>query len=62
MLFLIAAAFHHLENPEKGLIEIKRVLKNDGLLILGVEPNKWPYQTVYTILSPLKKLIRKKTR
>jgi len=57
---LISAAFHHLENSEKGLAEMKRVVKGGGYIILGVEPNSWPYQTIYKLLTPLKKYIRTK--
>jgi len=57
---LIAAAFHHLQNPLDGLKEIRRIVKNGGYVVLGVEPNSWPYKTVYKILHPLKMYIRKK--
>ncbi|MBI2990235.1 MAG: class I SAM-dependent methyltransferase [Candidatus Magasanikbacteria bacterium] len=33
------ATFHHVESPIAALAEAERVLKPDGLLILGVEPN-----------------------
>ncbi len=55
---LIAAAFHHLENPEIGLQEMVRVTKNNGIIVFGVEPNKWPYKTIYRLLDPIKKYIR----
>jgi len=56
---LISAAFHHLPNKHIALGEMKRVVKNGGLVILGVEPNAWPYFTIFWLLKPLKKLIRK---
>ncbi len=57
---LMAAAFHHLENPGKGLLEIKRVTKNGGVVVFGVEPNRWPYKLIYPLLAPVKRLIRKR--
>ncbi|MBU0597655.1 methyltransferase domain-containing protein [Patescibacteria group bacterium] len=56
---LMAASFHHIENPEAGLLEMKRIVKKGGYIILGVEPNSWPYKTIYMLLNPLKSYIRK---
>lgn len=56
----IAASFHHLPNPILALREMKRVTKNGGFIILGVEPNAWPYFTIFLLLKPLKKIIRAK--
>jgi len=53
-----AASFHHFLNPLKSLMEMKRVVKRGGFVILGVEPNAWPYYTFYLLLKPLKILIR----
>lgn len=38
----IVATFHHFENPIKALAEFRRVIKKDGLLLIGIEPN-WFY-------------------
>ncbi|MDD5039840.1 MAG: class I SAM-dependent methyltransferase [Patescibacteria group bacterium] len=57
---LMAASFHHIEHPHECLEEIKRVSKHDAIIVFGVEPNSWPYHTIYKILNPLKKYIRKK--
>lgn len=55
----IAAAFHHLPDQLVALKEMRRVVKPEGLVILGVEPNAWPYYTIFIILEPLKFLLRK---
>jgi len=57
---LIAASFHHLPNPEKAMAEMKRVAKSGGYVILGLEPNAWPYYTIFKILLPIKKFIRRR--
>jgi len=54
----ISASFHHLPNPQVAILEMKRVTKNGGLVILGLEPSAWPYYTVYKLLEPAKKIIR----
>lgn len=54
----ISASFHHLPNPQAALLEMKRVAKPKGLVILGLEPNAWPYFTVFKLLEPAKKIIR----
>lgn len=58
----IAASFHHLPNPKKALLEMKRVVKPEGYIIFGVEPNSWPYYTLFLLLKPLKWLIRKRRK
>lgn len=57
---LIAAALHHLQDPLIGLQEMKRVVKNGGIISIGVEPASWPYYTIFKILSPIKHYIRQK--
>jgi len=37
------ASLHHLENPYAGFKEMVRVVKPDGQIVLGSEPNRWPY-------------------
>ena len=39
----ISAALHHFKYPEKALNELKRVVKPDGLIAIGSEPNSWQY-------------------
>lgn len=55
----IAASFHHLPNPTIALKEMKRVTKKGGYIILGMEPNAWPYFSLFILLKPLKKIIRR---
>jgi len=40
---LIVGALHHLENIEQGINEMVRCLKNEGILVIGSEPTRWPY-------------------
>lgn len=55
----IAASIHHLPDPLIALKEMARVVKPGSPVVLGVEPNRWPYYSVYPILAPLKWVIRK---
>lgn len=55
----IAASIHHLPYPEEALKEMARVVKPGQPVVLGVEPNTWPYYSVYPLLSPLKWVIRR---
>ncbi|MFA6526362.1 MAG: class I SAM-dependent methyltransferase [Candidatus Buchananbacteria bacterium] len=54
----ISASFHHLPDPNAAIIEMSRVAKRGGLVILGLEPSSWPYFTVFRLLEPMKKMIR----
>lgn len=53
-----AASFHHFPDLIRALSEMKRVTKKGGYVILGVEPNAWPYATIFLLLKPLQRLIR----
>lgn len=39
----MVASLHHLEDPLSGLKEMRRCVKPGGLVIIGSEPNRWPY-------------------
>jgi ubiquinone/menaquinone biosynthesis C-methylase UbiE len=58
----ISASFHHLPDPLRCLKEMKRVTKSGEFIVLGLEPNSWPYFTVFWLLKPLKKIIRRKNK
>ncbi len=48
---LIVGALHHLPSPERFFAAAKRTLKPGGLLVVGFEPNRWPYFTVLPVLQ-----------
>ncbi|MBI4089882.1 MAG: methyltransferase domain-containing protein [Candidatus Kerfeldbacteria bacterium] len=56
----VAASFHHFPNQLSALLEMRRVTKPGGLVIFGVEPQAWPYRTLYRWLGPLKRYIRRR--
>ncbi|ADL58360.1 methyltransferase domain-containing protein [Methanothermobacter marburgensis] len=39
----ICGALHH-TNPKKTLLEFKRCLKKEGIIVVGSEPNSWQYK------------------
>lgn len=59
---LIVAALHHLPSPELFFKEAKRAIKPGGKLIVGFEPNRWPYFTIYPALRSLRNLIYPRRR
>ena len=54
---LIVGTLHHLPSPECFFAEAKRALKPGGLLVIGFEPNRWPYFTVYPAMRLLGKFL-----
>jgi len=54
---IIVAALHHLPSPEVFFKEVNRVLKPGGLLVVGFEPNTWPYFVIYPLLKRMGELL-----
>lgn len=54
---IIVGALHHLPSPEVFFREANRVLKCGGLLVVGFEPNTWPYYLVYPMLKRIGSLL-----
>jgi|TARA_B110000879_G_scaffold211548_1_gene304630 ubiquinone/menaquinone biosynthesis C-methylase UbiE len=54
---IIVAALHHLPSPEIFFKEVNRVLKSGGLLVVGFEPNTWPYFFIYPFLKRVGQLL-----
>lgn len=45
----ISASLHHFEYPKRALAELRRVVRPNGVILIGSEPNHWQY-----VLKPLK--------
>jgi len=54
---LIVGALHHLPSPERFFAAAKRALKPGGLLVIGFEPNRWPYFTIIPVARLLSRLL-----
>lgn len=54
---MIVAALHHLQSSENFVIAAGRALKPGGLLVIGFEPNRWPYFTLFPALCLLSALL-----
>ena len=54
---LIVGALHHLPSPACFIAATKRALKPGGLLVIGFEPNRWPYFIAYPALRLLGRLL-----
>jgi ubiquinone/menaquinone biosynthesis C-methylase UbiE len=54
---LIVAALHHLNDPVRFLNEVSRCCIPGGLLVIGFEPNRWQYYTIYAVLRLVRNLI-----
>ncbi|OFW57573.1 MAG: hypothetical protein A2W01_02115 [Candidatus Solincola sediminis] len=51
----MVASLHHLQDPVRALKELRRVLRDGGVLVLGTEPSSWQNYSIY----PLGKLVFK---
>ncbi len=57
-IFMVAS-LHHMMDPEKAIREMKRCTKHDGLLVVGIEPNRWQYYVIFPFIRFHKKYIKK---
>lgn len=55
---LTAASFHHFPHAQRALHELRRVVRPGGLIVLELEPQRWPYRTVFRWLRPIRTAIR----
>ena len=55
---MIVGALHHLPSPIDFFKEARRALSPKGVIIIGFEPNSWPYFTIYPCIRFLKKILR----
>tara|TARA_B100000795_G_C22751368_1_gene419573 strand:+ start:238 stop:1212 length:975 start_codon:yes stop_codon:yes gene_type:complete len=55
---MIVGALHHLPSPINFFKEARRALCANGIIIIGFEPNSWPYFTIYPCIRFLKKILR----
>jgi len=56
----IVAALHHLQDPQKFLNEAHRCLKEDGEIIIGVEPNRYGHVLYQKIIFRLWNFLKPK--
>ncbi len=52
---MIVGALHHLPSPDLFFVEAERVLKPGGILVVGFEPNTWPYRLIYPFLREIRR-------
>ena len=55
---MIVGALHHLPSPINFFKEARRALSLNGIIIVGFEPNSWPYFYIYPCIRFLKKILR----
>lgn len=54
----MTASLHHVPSALDTLKECKRVLKKDGILLVGYEPAKWSYVLFSPLWKALKRILR----
>jgi len=59
--FMIAS-LHHIPNPGKALKEIHRILKKDGVFMIGYEPATWQYYAFFPLIKLFRFVIRKRNK
>jgi ubiquinone/menaquinone biosynthesis C-methylase UbiE len=59
---LMVASLHHLQDPARALGEMRRVLRDGGVLVLGTEPNNWQNFTIYPLGKLLMKAVHRLTK
>lgn len=57
-IFMVAS-LHHTVSPEKVIAEMKRAVKKNGLIIIGIEPNVWQYYFFFPFIRVYKKYFKK---
>lgn len=55
---MIVAALHHLPSPKIFFQQVKKTLKPGGFLVIGFEPNKWPYFIFYPLLRYISRAMK----
>lgn len=60
-IFMVAS-LHHMMDPKKAIREMKRCTKQNGLIVVGIEPNRWQYYVIFPFIRFHKKYIKKSTQ
>jgi ubiquinone/menaquinone biosynthesis C-methylase UbiE len=55
----MVASLHHMMDPEKAVKEMARCTKENGLIVIGIEPNRWQYYVIFPFIRFRKKYITK---
>jgi ubiquinone/menaquinone biosynthesis C-methylase UbiE len=57
----MVASLHHLPDPLRALTEMRRVVRREGVVVVGTEPNAWQNRTIYPLGKMLMKAIQRMT-
>ena len=55
----MVASLHHTVFPDKVIGEMKRCVKKDGLIVIGMEPNVWQYYFFFPCIRLYKTYVKK---